>query len=160
MNYNIKITADGAGGFFKICATLVPDDYYGSPEKYKISPVSVNKIIILALIPCIKETYDDVKIILEKIKLNNIEFKIVCDLKLLSIYLGLQGASATYPCPYCYITLDDLRNRSLHAVADSRLRTFSSIKTDAKAFQIQNDKKSAKKFIVLQAHPLYSLMMM
>ena len=70
---------------------------------------SVYKLIILAIVPQIKETYENVKTLFELTKVNEIPFKFTSDLKLLLIINGQQTATATYPCPYCFITLSELQ---------------------------------------------------
>lgn len=57
----------------------------------------------------IKETYDNVSLLWKITKLNNIPYKIVCDYKLLLILIGQQTVTSTYPCPFCFITLDVMR---------------------------------------------------
>lgn len=123
-NYLIKIMADGGQGFFKVCMTIIPEDYlsesiadsnedHSSAKKRKVDKVtSVHKLIMLAIVPAIKESYENVKILFDLMKINDIPFKFVSDLKLLLIVNGQQTATSSFPCPYCFVELQDLRNRT------------------------------------------------
>ncbi|CAH1106006.1 unnamed protein product [Psylliodes chrysocephalus] len=74
-NYLFKIMADGGQGFFKVCMTIIPEDYlsesiadsnedHSSAKKHKVDKVtSVHKLIMLATVPAIKESYENVKIL-------------------------------------------------------------------------------------------------
>ena len=74
----------------------------GSTKKGK--PSGVKRVILLAVVPDIKETYSNVSLIFELINLNRLHFKIVADFKLQLIVLGLQTATATHPCGYWLIS--------------------------------------------------------
>ena len=64
---------------------------------------------MLCLVPDIKETYENIKIIFSLINLNSIPFKFVSDFKLLLIVNGQQTATSSFPCPFCFISLKELR---------------------------------------------------
>ena len=61
----------------------------------------VKKIIILSLAEEVKESYDNLQIMLRPMNVHNIKFYCSVDLKVASLILGLQCATATYPCIYC-----------------------------------------------------------
>lgn len=107
-------------------------------KKRKLS--SVYRLILLCIVPQIKETYKNVKLLFELTKINNIPFKFVADFKLLLIVNGQQTATSTFPCPYCDILLADLRgsknsedNLSIGAhtssTNDSELENYTKLKT-------------------------------
>lgn len=127
----IKIMADGGGGFFKVCMTILPDDYIDknpdsdneSAEKRtryseggslsKLTRLTgVNKLIMLCIVPEIKETYENVAQIFNLIQINDIPFKFSSDFKILLIVNGMQTACSTYPSPYCFVTLNSLRENN------------------------------------------------
>lgn len=122
-NYLVKVMADGGQGFFKIGMTIIPEDYisesiadsdedHSSAKKRKVDKVtSVHKLIMLAIVPAIKETYDNVKTLFDLVKINDIPFKFVSDLKLVLIVNGQQTATSSFPCPYCFVKLDSLKSR-------------------------------------------------
>lgn len=127
----IKLMADGGKGFFKISMTILPKNFREemsesddgeSPTKRqrttykeggslgkKSNLNGVNRLIMLCAVPNIKETYDNVRILWNITRLNSIPYKIVTDYKLLLILIGQQTATSSYPCPFCFITLDVMR---------------------------------------------------
>ncbi|CAH0560139.1 unnamed protein product [Brassicogethes aeneus] len=122
-NYGVKVMADGGQGFFKISMSVIPKSYISeclsdqhgessSSKKIKIDKcTSVHKLTILALVPNIKETYENLKILFDLVKINDISIKFVSDFKLLLLVNGQQTATSLFPCPYCFINLQDLRDR-------------------------------------------------
>ena len=68
-------------------------------KKYDLD--SVKKIIIFALAEEVKESYDNLQIMLRPMNLHNIKFYCSVDLKVASLILGIQCATSTYPCIYC-----------------------------------------------------------
>ena len=63
---------------------------------------SANRTIVLACVAGIPESHENLKIIVDKLKINDFShpFKIVSDFKLINMMNGLQSGSSTYPCPY------------------------------------------------------------
>lgn len=187
-NVVIKVMADGGQGFFKICLTVAPENYFPKPHTdfdedgdyhlilnesaskrslysqggnmaKQTKLTSVNKLILLCIVPQIKESYDNVKLLFDLTNINNIAFKFVSDFKLLLIVNGQQTASAMFPCPYCFISLKELRgdrnsqdriNDVAHRITDdslenenpTRLKTYGDLKTDYQKFcRAGNNKK-------------------
>lgn len=106
----VRIGIDGGGGFLKICANLTKseDDLRSptqSPAKKKASrqccDTGVKKLMILCLINDIPETYDNVKLLLESLLLDEIAFTVASDLKLANILTAIQCHSCAHPCTYC-----------------------------------------------------------
>ena len=158
--------ADGDQGFLKVTMTILPENYgvieeddddFDIPEKkrktysegdsnsHESKLTSVKRLILLVLIPQIKESYNNVKFLFDLIQINNIPFRFTADFKLLLIINGQQTATATYPCPYCFVTLGDLKecqnekydNESMH------LKTYGNLRNNYKKYQ---DLGSKKKF--------------
>jgi len=140
---NVIIMADGGGKFFKVCATILPQHYDWTLDKQLVADAAqslvssmkkkrstyaeggslkkgkltgVKRVILLAVVPDIKETHSNISVIFELIGLNNIAFKIVSDFKLQLLVLGLQTATATHPCGYCFISQSELKKRKIEAV--------------------------------------------
>lgn len=167
-HYQVKIMADGGQDFFKICMSILPqfvDEENGKlPFKkrklysdggsvgQKAVETSVNRLIILCIVPNVKETYSNIELLFKLIKINNISFKFVSDFKILLIVNGQQTATSTCPCPYCFDTLDNLRNyqNDKYPVNDSidvsdGLKTYGDIKKDFELFcSMGKNKKLAK----------------
>ncbi len=128
--------ADGGQGFLKICGIFMPENY--NPDLNRVvtsdedetiqEPVKkrtlykdggtaaktakitgVNKMIMLCTVPEVAETYENMKILFDLIKINSIPFKFISDFKLMLIVNGMQTASSTWPSPYCYVKLRTLR---------------------------------------------------
>lgn len=75
-------------------------------------------------------------------------FKLVCDFKLMLLVNGIQTAVSTCPCPYCFITLNDLRkfndlDYTCRDNSDSsgRLKTYGDLKNDFLKFKSLNKEK-------------------
>lgn len=154
----IKIMADGGQGFFKICLSVWSEDYLEDSDLNKKRTLyseggscsktakltGVNKLILLCIVPQIKETYNNVKLLFNLVEINDIVFRFVCDLKLLLIVNGQQTATSTYPCPYCYITLGDLRKKTDYFTNDdvSTSKTYKNLRDDYEKFCSLNNIKS------------------
>ena len=164
---NVIIMIDGGGGFFKVVATILPENYDwetdsvvdpdegsnpidlgttstrstyaegGSLKKGKLS--GVNRVVVLALTPHIKETNANFRKLFDLININSIDYHMVSDYKAMLLALGLQTASSTYPCAYCFAIL-----KFLDVVKEER--TFEDLVKDFQKFttQMKGDKKCAK----------------
>ncbi|XP_043473381.1 uncharacterized protein LOC122505669 isoform X2 [Leptopilina heterotoma] len=189
-DYHIKILADGGQGFFKMFLTLISQNYNlenenntaneinenvdpesptekrcrysgGAVTGRKAKLTSVNRLIILCLVPKIKETYENLELLFQLPKLNNIPFKFVADFKLILMVNGQQTATSMFPCPYCCISLRSLRSsndeRNENSVSNKKidflhlesrdLKTYWQLKNDFEAFcKAGKDKKVAPHF--------------
>lgn len=71
---------DGGQGFFKISMTILPENYTAETEINKASIskkaklTSVNRLILLCVVPEIKETYENMDLLVKLTNLNNIPF--------------------------------------------------------------------------------------
>ena len=74
-----------------------PDQVSSDGQKF----TGVNKMIVLALVRDIPETYENVKLIFKKANLNDIKFKLACNLKILNVILGLSSHGGKHSCMYC-----------------------------------------------------------
>lgn len=155
----VKVMIDGGQGFLKISLSVLPPGYdpltdsvlkedlddsieeAGNTElKVTHSPfmkgklTSVSRLVILAIVPDIPESNSNLEILFNKSGINNISFRFCVDFKMLHVCLGIQNAVSTYPCPYCEITLNDIRD--LEKVLNNEdfegpnERTFGSLKED------------------------------
>lgn len=178
-NYEVKVMADGGQSFFKICASIFPENYLDSecddnsdndentgeekddfeiglslpkklkPSDEKKSLLGVCKLFLLCIVPQIKETYANLKLLFDLIKLNEIYCKFVSDFKVVLIINGQQTATSTFPCPYCFITLKDLENyadlqNETNEIGE--LKTYGDLKRDNYKFKeiYSQEKKFAK----------------
>ena len=169
-----KVMIDGGKGFLKVSLSVLPYDYNPISEEVfnndsdesddsnitqenklvtnsksnKIT--SVKKLVLLAIVPDIDESHSNLETIIKKTELNKISFILAVDFKLLLIVLGLQNAVSTYPCPYCLISLNDIRNLN-KVLYDEEFetpqdRTFGNLKYDCHRFQgeFYGKRKNAK----------------
>lgn len=157
--YTVKVMADGGQNFFKVSFSILENDDEDdseyedfesmSSEKTtlgdKAKSTSVLRVILICIIPDIKETYDNLKILFDLVNLNRISFKFAADFKLLLIINGQQTATATYPCPYCFITLDDLKETEIDYEPSVRLKSYGDLRSDFDKFcEFNKNKKFAK----------------
>lgn len=177
--YTAKLMADGGQNFFKLCLTILPDDYFeeensedpplkkrktyseGGSIGEKAKLTSVKRTIMLCIVPDIKETYENVKILFELTAVNKISFKFVSDFKLMLLVNGMQTATATYPCPYCSITLNDLRQfKDPRSAFDENenyaLKNYGDLRSDYQKFvSLKMDKKNASQCHSVVNSPLF-----
>ena len=164
-NCLIKIMADGGQGFFKICMTILPENYspeldcsIGSDSEEDDVPIKKRKLyaeggssgkkakltsvhrLMLCIVPDIKETYENVKLLFDLTKINHIPFKFVSDFKLLLIVNGQQTATSYSTCPYCFVSLETLRDKEQLSSSSCKeefesLKTFGDLKKDYQEFR-------------------------
>ena len=134
----LKLGLDGGGGFFKVCLTI--SDSSKETTKHSFLDTSVKRIIILALVPDIKETYGNVCQILNLLQIQSLELKYTyaMDLKLCNIVAGIQSHGCSFPCVYCVCPKIEFssKNAGCH-----HLRTLGSIKAEANRYQGCGDAK-------------------
>lgn len=174
----IKIMADSGQGFLKISMSIIPLSVSGDEKDFELDDkkrntykeggtvgkkcvsTSVHRLILLCVVPGVKESYENLKILFDLISINNLSFKFLADFKLLLTVIGQQTASATYPCPYCFVTLADLRDISqLQSETNQsneeelltinargwKLKTFGDLKEDHENYLKLGDKKKSAK---------------
>ena len=158
---------DGGQNFFKICLTVLPEDYSPASENEEIDSIdddtpddtvskrnlysnggtsgkkckltSVQRLILVCVVPKIKETYENVKLLFNMIKINNISFKVVCDFKLLLIINGQQTASAMFPCPYCFVSQNDFKNFQQDFLSESTADEDADDTSELKNLKVSSD---------------------
>ena len=109
--YEVKIILGLDGGQGKIIVPMYivnieneklnSNDRHNQKIKYK--PSGTHRSIIVARVDSIPENYHNLRTILDTLNLPELSqnFKIVSDLKVINILLGLQSCSSMHPCPYC-----------------------------------------------------------
>ena len=78
--------------------TVKYSDEYGCKD-FKFT--SVYKTLIFAVLSSIDESCASIKMLLDKLKLNFLDYFISKDLKLLLVMVGKQLAASKHPCPFC-----------------------------------------------------------
>ena len=105
----VNLSLDAGGGFFKISLSIFADDLHQnhpseSPGRHtKLQNTGVKKIMLIALAPEVKETYSNVKTILDLLQIAHLTFQFThaVDLKMGNIIAGIQAHGSTYPCLWC-----------------------------------------------------------
>ena len=87
----------------------------------------VKKLVIIAIVQDIAETYFNAKTILNLLSIEKIDFVIATDYKLCNILLGLSSHSSKYRCPYCKVPYDEFCNHR-RQILQSDLRTLGDIR--------------------------------
>ena len=117
---HFKIGLDSGGDFMKVCMNVIRSDQQEEDSVQKrrrysdgVCPksqkdTSVNRLLILAITPEKKETYDNIKItldLLERCKeLDDYgRVTLAADLKMANIIVGLMPHSCRHPCTWCDI---------------------------------------------------------
>ena len=110
-----KIGVDSGKGFLKVTLTLYNEEEViplnnnnqrvkrsggiGSNTSYR--DLGSKKVIILAAMSGVPETYNNCKVIFDKLQLSTLLFKFAGDLKIFNIIGGLMSCSSSHPCCYC-----------------------------------------------------------
>ena len=110
----IKIGGDGGGEFFKLTLSIIDrHSTMNSPVKSArrtfnqgVAPeqakdTSAKRMFLVALVPGISETYENMQLLLSNLNLMDVSFKLNMDLKLANIIFGLSAHGAAHPCCYC-----------------------------------------------------------
>lgn len=165
-NYSLKVSADGGQGFLKVCLSIIDNSLLEASNDKELemiekrtryseggsascpgNPTGVKRLYILGIVPEVKETYDNFQLLFSLIDINKISFKFVSDFKVILIVIGQQTASATHPCPYCFIPLEKLRHDSENSEENEFvvLKSFGDLKRDYEKYcALKKDKKMAK----------------
>jgi hypothetical protein len=158
-NVSIKIGIDTGGDFLKFCLNIsnaeTTEKPITNPSKKLIEKAmldtSVKKLIIIAIAYKVKETYENVRYILQLLKIDQIDFQYVyaVDLKMANILCGLQSHSSAYPCMFCECPKKEFSNIKKINI-NWKLRTIGEIKKQAQDYEnkrrVYNPKASAKDF--------------
>ncbi len=105
-----------------------------TPHDAGTSDHSRRRALILANIPQIKETYDNLEHIFNKLQFpTDVPFLFVAYLKMCNIVLGLAPSQATCGCPFC---VQNFRNSTSNTqqMSPRALRTYNSITKNASNF--------------------------
>ena len=127
-NHLVRIGLDGGQNMFKLVLNIINTSDNVEPGQYKDS--GVRKTFIIAIAESIKENYENVNTIMDKItNFDRIKYYICSDLKLINIICGIQSSSSKHPCPYC------IADNSNLFLENFPKRSVNSITISASAFQ-------------------------
>ena len=125
-----RISMDGGDNSFKIiCNTFSkhqdPEVTFTRTEKPGNLCSGVNRSIVLAYVEGVQENYENLRVVLELLQLDQLGFVISADLKLLNVYLGLSGHGGKFACYMCEGEL---------GLESGVLRTLSSLINNSLAY--------------------------
>ena len=117
-DFELKIGVDGGGGFLKICLNILDSGeeryvqskrarYEDGVASHILKSSSVKKLIILAIVPGVAETHENMFSIWRLIKFKDtfqhseVLARFATDLKMANILLGLMSHSCNHPCSWC-----------------------------------------------------------
>ena len=110
----------------------------------------VRKILLLAITPKVNESYHNVRVLLEKVKINELLYKFTGDLKLYNIVAGIMSASSLCPCVYC-----EAKREGGQWEVGARMRTFGNIMENFQDWSRAGSKSAkAKEFKNCTGKPL------
>ena len=105
----VRVGLDGGGGSFKVTASIfettfqeVEETTFQEVEESEGDKLTgANKLLVFGMSEGLEENYYNVRIVVEKLRLNEIECCFASDLKLINCLLGISSHSGKYACPYC-----------------------------------------------------------
>lgn len=156
-NANLKLGIDGGGGFVKFSLSLYESDVvessHGSTWNKGFLNTGVKRIIIIAIIPEMKETYKNVSQIFNLLNLLSLDKKytLALDMKMANIVAGIQSHACSYPCIYCICPKTEFSKMSSSCI----LRTLESVSQNACAYKLTKNGE-AKDFKSCVNEPLIS----
>ena len=106
----VVLGIDGGQDKLIVTITICPTKVMSKEDRRKESELkdrykskSTNRVIIGARVDCVPECNHNLKVLLDALELPRLhkDFRIVCDLKVVDILLGIQSCSAIHSYPYC-----------------------------------------------------------
>ncbi len=141
-DFLVKIGIDGGGGFLKVCLNIlrVEDDerprrratYAEGACASSFSDGGVKRLLILAIVEDVCESYSNLQALLQLLKLEEVSFTLAVDMKLANALLGLQCASSSHPCPWCPLHRREFASLDACSVP---LRTLGTIRQNVIEYQ-------------------------
>ena len=127
-----KVGIDGGGGFFKVCLSLYDKDKSEKKGDGRFLYTGVKKIFLLLICPEIKESYSNVRDILQLLKISdmlpNCTYSV--DLKLANIMAGIQAHGSTYPCIWCECPKTSIILMSIKSIGFAHLGQYVNMQKD------------------------------
>ena len=133
---------DGGGGFLKIIVNIFSPDEISDSGDFRYSNSGVQKSQFLAIVQDVPENYENLRLILEYLNLDDVSYSLAFDLKLANILLGISSHGGKFACMYCEGELSTEPGIS---------RTFGSLNKLAQSFKehgsVRRDMKHFKNVV-------------
>ncbi|KAJ8683890.1 hypothetical protein QAD02_019682 [Eretmocerus hayati] len=171
-DFNIKVFTDSGQGSLKMSMSIFPSSETNandtddinlessrSSRKNKSELTGVHKLLLIAIVPSVKETYENLRLLFDLTNINNLPYKFLADFKVYHLVNGQQTSRASFPCPYCFISLNDLKDiesvpdkqdNRFHGAAKSSA-PYYDLESSAEAQDIENEELNG----VLRSWKLY-----
>lgn len=120
----VRTQIDGGGGSVKVTASIFQPTLLSYDNTDRSNGVTgerysgVNKLLVLAHVDNIQERYENIRTLVELVKLNQLKTFIAADLKLINVLLGISSHSGKFSCAWC---------ESECTLSSGKLRTFGNI---------------------------------
>ena len=126
---DVHVGFDGGQGILKIGFTVTPKDsniynskgrssYREGVAAKSAKHSSVKKLIILAAVPNVPENYSNVKLILNELNMEALEFTYSADVKMLMTLVGKSAGKPKFGCPFCSACTPYTENGNLYTMQD------------------------------------------
>jgi hypothetical protein len=102
----VRVGLDGGQGSFKVVVSIFETDYdpeitFSKNEGQGTRLTGSSRLLDMALAEDMQELYENLRIIVEKLRLNEIDCCFTSDLKLINAILGISSHSGKHACAYC-----------------------------------------------------------
>ena len=94
---SVRVSLDSGGGFLKVVVNVFEEQE--SENKFMNS--SVQKVLIIAIVEDIPEKYENLRLVLEKLSLEDVNYYIAFDLKCANVLFGLSSHAGKKACLCC-----------------------------------------------------------
>ena len=150
----IILGLDGDVRHLMITGIVKESDEHDEAISEKVSGTSSKRVLVLAKADGVPETRHNVEIMLNAIRLHEIEedFQVVCDLKMLNILLGIQSSTSLFGCPFCEASKVDEKGKVTNQRGEWKfdpektpLRSIANIVTHAIAYENEPLKKNGQR---------------
>jgi hypothetical protein len=134
------IGADDGKGMLKLTFNWSKVGKDGGKDKL----MGVKRGLLLAIVAKVPETYENMNVLIQLTKINEVEYKLSNDLKLVNIVIGIGTHSAKYPCPYgeCY------KSDDTGAWVKGQCRTYKNITQNRENWQTSSSSKKGNRKVL------------
>lgn len=106
--------------------------------------MGVKRGLLLAIVAKVPESYENMQTLMQLTNINEVEFKLSNDLKLVNIMIGIGTHSAKYPCPYgeCY------KDEDTDEWVKGKYRTYRNIVENRETWQKKSRSKKGNRKVL------------
>ena len=97
----VRCGLDGGQGSFKVVGSIFETTTLDQVETPGEKLTGANKLLVFAIAEDLAENYHNVRLVVEKLRLDELDCCFATDLKLINVLLGLSTHSGKHGCAYC-----------------------------------------------------------